>query len=72
MTLGYVSRPFFKMEALLYPVYNSVLKVLLPDALFEVRLRLNACSLERLKIAYNSCKFSCFAWLMQNSQNTEL
>jgi len=37
MTLGYVSRPFFKMEALLYPIYNSVLKLVLPDALFEVR-----------------------------------
>jgi len=37
MTLGYISRPFFKMEALLYPIYNSVLRVVLPDALFEVR-----------------------------------
>ncbi|KAF5842373.1 hypothetical protein DUNSADRAFT_7687 [Dunaliella salina] len=36
LVLGYVSRPFFKMEALLYPIYNAVLRGVLPDAVFEV------------------------------------
>ena len=36
MTLGYTSRPFYKMEALLYPIYNAALKAVLPDAVFEV------------------------------------
>lgn len=34
--IGYLSRPFFKVEQLLWPVYNAALQALVPNATYEV------------------------------------
>eukprot|EP00199_Chlamydomonas_sp_CCMP681_P007058 CAMPEP_0119109562 /NCGR_PEP_ID=MMETSP1180-20130426/20554_1 /TAXON_ID=3052 ORGANISM="Chlamydomonas cf sp, Strain CCMP681" /NCGR_SAMPLE_ID=MMETSP1180 /ASSEMBLY_ACC=CAM_ASM_000741 /LENGTH=268 /DNA_ID=CAMNT_0007095393 /DNA_START=170 /DNA_END=976 /DNA_ORIENTATION=+ len=60
LALGYLTRPFFKMEAILYPLYNGVLRVLdvqaadytvLPSGRDAVRSTLNNCGIT-LALAY--------------------
>lgn len=37
LALGYLSRPFFKVEQLLWPLYDAVLSFVAPGAVYEVR-----------------------------------
>lgn len=36
LALGYMTRPFFKVEQVLFPVYNAILRLFLPTAEYEV------------------------------------
>ena len=38
LTLGYVLRPFFRVEQLLWPVYNWATKLIEPGAEYRVRV----------------------------------
>jgi hypothetical protein len=58
LALGYMTRPFFKVEQVLYPVYNALLRIFLPNAEYEVRLSDAACVFSSLCWFYSSCTHS--------------
>ncbi|PNW83187.1 hypothetical protein CHLRE_06g310350v5 [Chlamydomonas reinhardtii] len=60
LALGYLSRPFFKVEQLLWPLYDAVLSFVAPGAVYEVAhsAEESAATLSRLGVAVAVASFA--------------
>ncbi|EFJ52224.1 hypothetical protein VOLCADRAFT_120398 [Volvox carteri f. nagariensis] len=59
LAAGYLSRPFFKVEQLLWPLYDWGLRILAPGAVYEVTASReeSQATLTRLGVAVSVCSF---------------